>query len=232
MNAEEKLFEAVIQGEELRTPGVHVTSLTFPCLRKGWFKRFLGEYTESGSMMTLYHGRAIHTIKILPRNEFELSWEGIVGRIDQYDPERHWLIELKSIEKIIPRYLPKKDHVEQVNAYNLLLVRNNYPPLECANLVYIEKAQPHNVADHDVTKQLIRDENLETFSTELLKRRDIILQKQDDPPPRVIGWNCDYCPFPPKCFSNFNSIQDLLERDTLLQLRPAKEHLEPKGDKP
>ncbi len=208
MNANEKFLESIIQNQDKRTPGVHVTDITFPCLRTAWFKRQLGEFGTALDAFTLWHGRMMHLTPMLPQNELELQWEGITGRLDEYDPELGILIDKKRIKKIYKSYLPKQPHIYQLEAYNVLLVKNGRPPIKEAHILYLSKEDNERL-DCEVTKKL---RPVEQVAPQMLQARDII--QRSEPPPRNCSgensWVCDYCSFVPKCYSRFKTISDLL----------------------
>jgi len=206
MNAKEKFLEAIIQKQEPRSPGVHVTDIAYPCKRKAWFTRQLGEFGTSQDVLTLWHGRMLHNTTILPMSELELTWNGITGRLDEYDKDEAILIDKKSIKKIFKSYLPKPEHVFQLECYNVLLQKNGHAPVKEARILYMEKETPHSILDLEVTKKL---RSADVVADEMVAAKELILSK--DPPPRVCNeWTCDYCSFVPKCFQQFEKVTQLM----------------------
>lgn len=197
MNPKEKFLESICRGRELKRDLVHVTEITFPCLRKAWLERRLGQFGTGKDILTLFHGTALHISKMLPENEMTLSYKGVIGRLDEYDPEERVLIDKKSIKKIYKTYLPKPEHIFQLEIYALLLAKANKPVPTEYHILYIEKDPEQNrLYPCDVTKK-IRD--FKDVEDEVMTAKNLILG--DSPPPRVCNdWSCDYCPFVPKCY--------------------------------
>ncbi len=207
MNAKEKLLESIIQNQEPRSPGVHVSTIVFPCLRKGWFERRLGQFGNAKDTITLWIGRGMHGIPMLSQSEVQLSWNGIDGSIDDYDKASNTIIDKKSIKKIYKSYLPKPEHIYQLECYNVLLVKNGFKPVEEAHIVYIEKdPEKHEVVDCNVSKKIRK---VEDVAPQMQQAKEQILS--ESPPPRVVNdWACDYCSFVNQCFTNFKSLEQLL----------------------
>jgi len=123
----------------------------------------------------------------------QLSWEGIVGIIDEYDPETGTLIEKKTAREL-PRS-PYPHHVRQVEGYAVLLVKNQLPFTQ-AYILYIDVSSArHALLEVDMTRPV------DMIAEELLARKKVLsaaIQEKIPPSPEP-GWMCQYCEYIRMC---------------------------------
>ena len=174
---------------------VWVTELVYDCIRKAYYERKYGrDLRPLNENMYLAFGDLIHSVSILEKNEMEVEWSNIKGKIDDYDPENEVLIEKKTCRRTPEEPLPH--HVKQVEYYMVLLEKNGFPVRQ-AFLVYI------NVTNGDVRVFEIWERPYEKIETEMITKKLDLLTALDKniPPKRKISWLCNYCPFAKICFS-------------------------------
>jgi len=182
----ESIYSAMI--DEKERSGVYVTDICYDCLRFAYYLNKYGEYKSRKDVITLFIGKAVHTIPVFKVNELRLEWNGIVGRIDDYDPERKILLEKKTCRKIPEK--PLEHHVKQVEYYKVLMEENGYKVERCfiAYLdIYNSKLEVFEVRSR--ASEIVKKEMLEKKEKLL---RALLLSK---PPERKVSWLCDYCPF-------------------------------------
>jgi len=194
-----RFFEAIFREMREDHHPISVTNI-ISCLRRGYYAAIIPEeIIEMGGKIRTWIGKKIHETPLCPKSEVELSYGGVHGRIDEYDPGRRMLIEKKSV-----RSTPKKPydhHVKQVQYYRVLLERNNMP-VEKAAILYI------NVADAEAVAYPIDiSQPLEEIEKEMLERGRKLREalKAGVLPPREMGWMCmNYCIYFGFCFSDYS----------------------------
>lgn len=174
---------------------INVTDLTFPCLRHAFFAKKL--YTEQRArfpeIVAMWIGTKLHETKVFEKNEIEVEFQGVYGRVDGY--EDGVILELKTTRSIPSK--PYKHHVKQVSYYRILLEKNGYP-VKFAVILYI------NVNSLETKSFIVLfDESLEDVEKELIKRKKLLeeaLRENKVPPPEPEEpWACDYCSFAYMC---------------------------------
>lgn len=209
----EKTYEAFVEelekGWEEHVPSedrISVTELVAECPRFVFFNRIFGPYFERPrNIVSLLLGKKLHEVSILGKEmEMKLEWNGIVGVIDEYDPENGIVLEKKFVQRT-PKE-PYEHHVRQLEYYKLLLAKNGKPysyfilwyfsfeDREDPVRIFLIPTRPLDVLENEVT---VKKEAL-SFA---LKAGKI--------PQRKIGWLCKYCNFSKLCF---------LPRDQLMQI--------------
>lgn len=170
---------------------IAVTSLVYPCLRKAFYSKKYGQFFDIATAYTFWLGKAVHRMDFLEEGEIELEWEGILGRIDEY--EKGTLVEKKTTNSL-PRSA-NGHHITQVEYYYVLCLRNNRPVKDMF-LLYLEKKYPA----HKFFK--VNPRPVEVIEKEMLDRKNILetALKTGKAPERDVSWLCKYCPFTPKCF--------------------------------
>ena len=197
------LFAASVYTQPKGT--VSVTSLSFPCLRRAVLDLLLPrrEITPEGLIRT-WIGRKLHETSILGKeNEIELQWEGVFGRVDEYDPETGILLEKKTTRS--PPSEPREHHVTQVEYYKVLL-ENNGKPVSSAYIIYID------VGSAQVKVFPVELRPFEEVREEMLRKKEKVLEcvKMKILPPREVGfWDmkskrtyCSYCSYFSACFAS------------------------------
>lgn len=192
MDIKEELFKAIVREQEKMPEGIHVTSLVYDCLRRGYYEnKFEEGFFDIKTLITFWIGRAVHKTPIFSNHEMTLRWEGIVGTLDEYQ-------DGIVIDKKTTTYLPKQanaHHIKQVEYYAWLLWKNGYPFKE-GYLVYID------INEKDIVVFPVFIKDLITIENEILKKKKVLdeAMKNNIPPQRNIGWLCKYCNFASICF--------------------------------
>jgi len=191
----EKYYESIYRfywEHQLKRPkGIHVSDLIYSCLRRAYYYNLYGTPLRIDPTLTLIQGIKLHEIPMSDFHEVELSWEGIVGTIDEIVDGI--IVDKKYVSRI-PKS-PYEHHATQVNYYRVLAVENG---IEVKGLVvlYID------VGSGDVRPYQVNMWEYETTKWEMLKKRDILRMAYETgiPPPRKVGWLCRYCDFCGRCF--------------------------------
>lgn len=187
-------------------PGtVSVTSLSFPCLRRAVLDLLLPkrEIDPEGLIRT-WIGRKLHETLILgKKGEIEVSWSGVFGRVDEYDPDEGVLLEKKTTRS--PPSEPREHHVTQVEYYKVLLEHNGMP-VSRAYIAYID-------VDAATIKAFpVPMRPMEEIEEEMLEKKSKVLEcvSMRILPPREVGfWEerskrtyCSYCSYFVDCFAS------------------------------
>ena len=171
---------------------ISVSSLIYPCLRKAYFEKKLGQFFDISTAYKFWIGKAVHKMDFLKEGEVELEWEGILGRIDELEGDT--LVEKKTCNEL-PRS-PNSHHITQLEYYYVLCLRNK-KPVKNLFLLYLEKK-------YSAWKFFeITPRKVEVIEKEMLERKTILEEalKSKKMPERSPSWLCKYCNFCPKCFS-------------------------------
>ena len=184
---------------------VSVTQLAFPCLRRAVIEILSGfSGMDPQGLIRTWIGKMCHLTSILgKRMELELQWEGVYGRVDEYDPDGFVLLD-KKFTRSVPAEV-RQHHARQVNYYRVLLERNGMPVSE-AYVVYVD-------VDAAFVRVLpVELMPLEEAEAEMVARRDRVLSCVASRilPPREVGfWEeggrrtvCEYCGVFPVCFAS------------------------------
>jgi len=192
MNIKEELFKAIMREEDDRSRGIHVTSLVYDCLRRGYYEnKFEEGFFDMKTLITFWIGKAVHKTPILKNHELKLEWNGITGTVDEY---QDGII----IDKKTTTYTPKSPnghHIKQIEYYAVLLSKNGYRVRE-GHLIYI------NINDKDIVVFPIKIRSLEDVEAEMVEKKIILENSIRDKtePRRSPGWLCGYCNYAGVCF--------------------------------
>lgn len=187
--------------------GIHVSSLVYDCLRRGWYHHHYGHgFYDLKTLIRFWIGKAVHEYPLLNRHHLELSWNNIYGEVDDYTEEDGGIIFEKKTCKTYYRN-PIQHHVRQLEYYVPLLVHNGYPVKE-GYVVYI------NVADNDIYYFPVNIRPLKEIEKEMLVRRDILQRciEENVLPPRNTSWLCRFCNFCMLCFQDLKIFDEFKER--------------------
>jgi len=197
---EEKFNEGLFDQDHTPSGKISVSSIVYPCLRKAFYEKTLGQFYDIETAYDFWLGRAIHLANFLEQGEIELEWEGIIGRIDEY--ENGTLVEKKTC-KDLPSS-PYEHHITQLEYY-LVLCKKNGMPVNDMWLLYLEKKYPAHKFF------MVNPRPIETIEKEMIERKTILENalKKNSPPPRHPSWLCKYCPFAPTCFKKQNNEQTI-----------------------
>jgi CRISPR/Cas system-associated exonuclease Cas4 (RecB family) len=187
---EERFYEGMFE-EHTPSGKIGVTSLVYPCIRKAFFEKTIGQFFDIDTAYDFWIGKAIHKMDFLKEGEVDVEWNGIIGRIDELEDG---LIVEKKTCKELPNS-PYSHHITQVEYYYLLCLKNKRL-VKDAYLLYLEKKYPN----HKFFKVPLRSPKM--IEEEMLERKNRLEEalKTNKMPKRKISWLCKYCPFTKKCF--------------------------------
>jgi len=184
-------YRAKILENQPRERGFHVTSLVYDCLRRCYYNVTKEAKFDNVVQMKLNIGQVVHRCFRLDdaTHELKLTWDGIVGAIDVYDPNTGELVDLKT--SFTPgqyvKELPYTHHRIQVEYYALLLSKNNMK-ITKATILYV----PHNVAKEVTLRPLEEIEKEVTAKVEIVKAGTL-------PTGTFASRECRFCPFLGDC---------------------------------
>jgi len=190
---ETKFLEGLFE-EHTPSGMISVSKLIYPCLRKPFYETQHGQFFDINTAYTFWLGKAIHNMSFLGEDEIEVKWNGIIGRIDEYDRKTGTLVEKKTC-KSLPRSI-NPHHKTQIEYYYALCVRNKIK-VESLWMLYLEKGySAHKFME-------VKPRAVSVIEKEMVERKEILEKalKTKEPPERHIDWLCGYCPFAPLCFS-------------------------------
>jgi len=195
---------------------ISVTALVYDCLRRAYYNAVVPEeIIDPAGKIRVWIGKKLHETSIYPKSEIELSYKGVHGRVDEYDPSSKRIIDKKTTRKI-PRE-PHDHHVKQLLFYKVLMERNGYP-VEKATVLYIDVnstnvvAYPVDLSDASFDMEAVEKEMLEKAGRLRRALKSGIL------PPRSMSWLCHYCAYFSWCFLNYmppvpEKILKIIEED-------------------
>jgi len=204
----EKIYESIIMEADAGHGYGHlsVTMLTFPCERYSVYSLIVPpeqrQLTLQG-ILRMWEGTKLHDTSFLRKeNEVELHWNGISGRIDEYDPDEAYLID-KKVTRSIPRDGAREHHIKQIQYYSVLLERNG-KPVKDASIVYINP----DICRIKISPVELRP--IPVVEKEMIEKKERIMNCVEHgilPPRNVVPWEegganvlCAYCPFVARCF--------------------------------
>lgn len=194
MNIKERILES-INKQNKRREGIHVTSLVYGCLRRSYYEQTVGDgLFNLKTLLTFWIGRAIHMTPLLKEHELQLEFEGIVGTVDDFEPEEGLLIDKKTC-KLIPKEA-YSHHKKQIEYYIWLLKKNGHD-VKKAYVLYID------IVNKKLELFPVFARNLDVIEKEILERKNMLLEalNNKEMPPRSMSWLCDYCSFSGRCFN-------------------------------
>jgi len=174
-----RIFSAMLEEERSRDKTViYVTEICYDCLRYAYYSITEGRSYGMRDLITTFIGKAVHQIPILDKNELEVSYKHLKGRVDDY--ENGILLE--------------EHHIKQVDYYKVLLEENGYPVDEIF-IAYI------NVANSKLEVFEVRSRSSEVIKKEIDEKTQELMKALalSKPPERKFGWLCNYCPFFERC---------------------------------
>lgn len=222
------LIKRIHQALEPRE-GIHVTDLVH-CLKRAYYDATEPVPERVSDVMYRVLGTATHALLEDEQDEnliteLPLEYQGVVGRVDAYYPEKGILVDFKTTRWLMPDRLPYGDHEKQVNVYRWLLENNGYPvnqmflhyidlsgPTKCRSckLPLVKKVDGfycpvcgkfdrnghHGTAMVRVNIELV--EEIEEF---VLSRKQALEEaiQTGTPPQSDAGFLCNYCQFSQSC---------------------------------
>ncbi len=206
----ERFYVAIArEAPHVQPPGtVSVTSLCFPCARRSVIELLTGgeRAMDPASLIRVWVGKMCHQTRVLgagAEKELELQWEGIYGRVDEYDPATGTLLDIKTTRSV-PQS-PREHHVRQVEYYAVLLAKSGRPVGE-AFILYADVDSAY------VKVYPVPLRPLEEVEREMLEKKNRILEcaRAGVLPPREVSfWEeggrrtvCEYCGVTSLCLAS------------------------------
>lgn len=189
----EKLMKAINKGNHT-LKGIHVSALSYDCIRKAYYTQKYGEsFFDMNTMLTFWIGRQIHETQILKEHEVELSVNGIVGSADEY--QEGLLLEKKTCKQIPTT--PYLHHKKQAEYYAVLLQMSGKPVNKVA-LLYID------ICNKKLKVFTVKPRTFAVIKQEMFWKKEQLEKaiKNKIPPPRNTGWLCSYCSFCARCWKD------------------------------
>ena len=205
----ERLYIAKIyQQDEDRHNDIHVTDL-IECPRKVWFNKKSPWPENIEGILRINQGKLLHKLQLLAQNELEIEWDGVKGRIDEY--ENGILIEKKFVD-FVPNSLTEvqkyySHYIEQVGFYAYMLVNLGYE-FKQAFLLFVKRGEQNErgrrpLRAFDITNLI----NLYAVEAEFQNRKNNIkaILEREEPPEisptfSIFDYPCSYCKYAPRCF--------------------------------
>lgn len=192
---EEKAIE-MMTDEHTPSGMISVSSLIYDCLRKPYYEKTIGQFYDKGTLITFWVGKQIHNSQLLSENELEVKYEGIIGRIDDYDKKEGVLVDKKTCDMFPGKFGVNEHYKRQLEYYWWLLTHNKYP-VKQLYLLFIKVSKPKGIKAIEIFPR-----KLQTIEKEILEKKEILegALKDKIAPPRKTSWLCGYCPFASICY--------------------------------
>lgn len=207
----EAFVEELDKGWEEHVPSderISVTELVSECPRAVFFSRVFGNYfVRMRNIIALLLGKKLHEVSILGKEmEMKLEWEGIVGVIDEYDPDTGLVLEKKFVSRT-PKE-PYEHHVKQLTYYKLLLAKNNLP----YSFFVLWYFAFDNFED-PVKIFVIPTPPVDSIEREAVLKKEALTfaLRSGKIPTRKMSWYCRYCPFAKLCFMPKEQINQIVK---------------------
>lgn len=202
-----RLYEDV----EDRTNEIHVTDLTDVCHRRVWYEKKSPWPEGLEAILRMAEGKLLHKLPLFDCSEFEIEYQGVKGRIDEY--ASGVIIEKKFVD-FVPNTLAEVQkyyahYVEQVGFYAYMLVSLGYE-FKQAFLLFVKRGEQNErgrrpLKAFDITNLI----SLDKVEAEFKARRDALAEilKADEPPeipPQFspFDYPCSYCKYSSRCYGS------------------------------
>lgn len=195
----EAFYTAIFKECKEKHHPISVTALVYDCLRRAFYNVVVPEeIIDPSGKIRIWIGKKLHETPIYQKNEVELSYKGVHGRVDEYDPSTRRIVDKKTTRKI-PRE-PYEHHVKQLLFYKVIMEKNGFP-VDKATLLYID-VNTTDIASYPVDLSKI---NLDTVEKEMLDKANKLRKAllSGILPPRHMSWLCYYCSFFGWCFLDY-----------------------------
>ena len=203
-----------------------VTTLT-GCLRSIFLQRATDRYINPTDSLYLFRGCGTHKelegVSLEDKDclteyavEIKLGDRVLKGKLDKYIISKKKLVDYKTIKTIYKKYLPKWEHVYQVNMYRLGLEQKGYPVDTQEVEYYAQELAPGDPMLSAKAKK-ITNKTLIELANETLNIIETSIESQTIPPYNLtkhplfelsdkrdnsFEWMCkDYCPVYNECMS-------------------------------
>ena len=217
----ERLFLRQVYRElEEDRDGIHVSDLVTLniCPRLFWFDKNQPLPPDVDHALKMWQGKKLHEIVLGDLHEYEIEYEGIKGRIDDYISDLGILIDKKFVG-----YLPKDDkdvekyydhYILQLKLYSYMLTMLGYPVKE-AVILFIKVGENNPFREYVFEPDIGECE--EIFLS--LKERAEEIVKMDRPPeiPEDINpfdYPCTYCRYRSRCYAEDAGVKTIAEDET------------------
>ena len=202
---------------DYRSPTVHVSHLTQPCIRRSWYD-FHEPPTKPdySSICNFFAGTILHeNAPLSKRNEVPLGanirtmkpikskevmdlnkYDCVTGTVDDIiEREGDIVIIDKKTYNGAKKTLkePDPDYVNQINIYKLLLHINEGVEAKYGCIIYLDKVKSFK----DPTAFVFDLRPLQTIKEEVIKKLDYL--KMTIEPERTVTWRCNWCPHKAVC---------------------------------
>lgn len=203
----QKVVQSMYSGARGRSKEIHVSDLVYDCLRRSYLRKMIPLPTmDYRSILRVWIGRQIHLFPFLEKHELSLEWNGIVGRVDDY--EDGFLVDKKTTRSIPSRV--RSHHKLQLDYYRVLASENGYPVVLAA-VLYINVG-----SDVEIDVKVVKfKRSVEVTKNEMLekKKRFQVSLDSGELPPRRIGWICKYCDWCNLCFCSDKTIRRMIRNE-------------------
>ncbi|MEM1759596.1 MAG: PD-(D/E)XK nuclease family protein [Thermofilaceae archaeon] len=184
--------------------GIHVTDLLYDCLRRAWYGKRVGEpISDPQGVLAVLVGQKLHEIAVCDEHEVAVEHvtsrgTRVVGRVDEICTVGG---ETVVLDKKTTRQLPSKPHehhVRQVTFYAAVLHRAGRR-VDRVAVLYVDVANLQT----RLFVLPVTPVGLEQALAELETLADGLAAAlaSDTPPPRRMGWWCDYCSLFRRCMT-------------------------------
>ena len=202
---------------DYRSPTVHVSHLTQPCIRRSWYD-FHEPPTKPdySSICNFFAGTILHeNAPLSKRNEVRLGanirtmkpikakevtdlnkYDCVTGTVDDIiEREGDIVIIDKKTYNGAKKTLkePDPDYVNQINIYKLLLHINEGVEAKYGCIIYLDKVKSFK----DPTAFVFDLRPLQTIKEDVIKKLDYL--KMTIEPERTVTWRCNWCPHKAVC---------------------------------
>ena len=189
--------------------GIHVSDLVTLniCPRLFWLEKHDPIPPEPEHALKMWQGKKLHEITLGPPefHEYEIEYDGVKGRIDDYIPDLGVLIDKKFVG-----YLPKDnkdaekyyDHyILQLKLYSFMLTMLGHP-VKQAIILFVKIGDSNPFREYGFEPDISECEQL---FTELKQKAEetITLEEPPDIPENFnpFDYPCSYCRYRPRCYS-------------------------------
>ena len=204
----ERLFLRQVYRElEEDRDGIHVSDLVTLNIspRLFWFDKNQPLPPDVDHALKLWQGKKLHEIVLGDLHEYEIEYEGIKGRIDDYISDLGILIDKKFVG-----YLPKDDkdvekyydhYILQLKLYSYMLTMLGYPVKE-AVILFIKVGENNPFREYRFEPNI---QECEELFTSLKQRAEEIIKSGH--PPEIpenadpFDYPCSYCRYRSRCYS-------------------------------
>jgi hypothetical protein len=192
---------------EKRKKELHLTDLTAECMRQVWFEKNDPLPEDPENLLRMWQGSMMHQMPLLEHHEFELEFEGVKTRIDEYS--NGLLIEKKFVT-FIPRTQDElkkyySHYIKQVEYESLMLTANG-KDVKGAYILFVCRGEPEQGRPPVVAFEVPLD--LDSIASRFAEEVEAYKTMLESPTPPDIpstfspfDYPCNrYCKYRARCF--------------------------------